>query len=143
MILIFYRNSIQNLIELHGSQTGIESGAISSIAVNFGIPIIYTTDADDTAAFLFVLAKREQEGKIKEIALRGEKRAMSTKERQQFIVESLPNVSAVLAKRLLTHFKTVKNIFDSHSKDLQEVEGIGAKKAREIKAVIRAEYEED
>jgi Fanconi anemia group M protein len=117
-------------------------GAIASIAVNFGVPIIYTTDADDTAGFLYVLAKREQEGKLKEIALRGEKRAMSLKEWQQFVVESLPNVSAVLAKRLLKHFKTVQNIFNAMSKDLQEVEGIGSKKASEIKKVIRARYEE-
>ncbi|MBN2517762.1 MAG: DEAD/DEAH box helicase family protein [Candidatus Altiarchaeota archaeon] len=117
-------------------------GAMAAVAVSFQIPIIFTKDPEDTAAFLYVLAKREQEGRLKDIALRGEKRAMSLAERQQFIVESLPNVSAVLAKRLLKHFKSVRNVFNALSKDLQEVDGIGPKKAREIKEVIRVEYQE-
>gem|GEM_PF-126942 len=116
-------------------------GAIASIAVNFGIPIMYTTDTEDTAAFIYVLAKREQEGKIKEIALRGEKRAMSLSEWQRFVVESLPNVSAVLAKRLLEHFKSVEKVFGSKSKELQEVEGIGSKKAKRIREIIKSKYE--
>jgi len=118
-------------------------GAMASIAVNFGVPVIFTRDADDTASFLHILAKREQDATDKEIALRGSKRAMSTAEQQRFIVESLPNVSAVLAKRLLKHFGTVQKIFDAGSMQLQEVDGIGSKKAQEIKRVIRAKYEEE
>lgn len=115
-------------------------GTLASIAVKFGVPIVYTTDPDDTAAFLYVLAKREQENATKEIALRGEKRAMSISERQQFIVESLPNVSAILAKRLLAHFGSVEKIFLAKSKELQEVEGLGIKKAKIIRDAIRSEY---
>jgi Fanconi anemia group M protein len=115
-------------------------GAIASIAVNFGIPIIYTTGPDDTAAFIYILAKREQEGKTKEIALRGEKKAMSLSEWQRFTVESLPNVSAVLAKRLLEHFKSVEKVFTAQEKGLQEVEGVGELKARKIREVLRSEY---
>lgn len=116
-------------------------GAIASIAVNFGIPIIYTTSPDDTAAFLYVLAKREQEGGKKEIALRGEKKAMSLSEWQQFVVESLPNISAVMAKRLLEHFGSVESVFNAQEKDLQEVEGVGDVKAKRIREIIRSKYE--
>ncbi len=116
-------------------------GAIASVAVNFGVPIIYTADSDDTAAFIYVLASREQEGKKREISLRGEKRAMSLSEWQRFIVESLPNVSAVLAKRLLEHFKSVEAVFGAQEKELQDVEGIGKKKAKRIREVIRSRYE--
>ena len=118
-------------------------GAISSIAVDFGIPIIYTTGPDDTAAFIYILAKREQEGKTKEIALRGEKKAMSLSEWQRFVVESLPNVSAVLAKRLLKHFGSVKKVFDAEEEDLQEVEGVAEIKAKRIKEIIDSEYKEE
>jgi ERCC4-related helicase len=115
-------------------------GAISSIAVNFGIPIIYTTGTEDTAAFIYVLAKREQEGKAKEIALRGEKRAMSLSEWQRFVVESLPNVSSVIAKRLLSHFGSVEKVINASEKELQDVEGIGKGKAERIKEIISSEY---
>jgi Fanconi anemia group M protein len=118
-------------------------GAISSIAVNFGIPIIYTTGPEDTAAFIYVIAKREQEGKIKEIALRGEKRAMSLSEWQRFVVESLPNVSSVLAKRLLLHFGSVEAVLNAQEKELQEVEGVGDKKAKRIGEIIRSKYKEE
>ncbi len=117
-------------------------GAIASIAVNFGIPLIYTTGPEDTAAFVYTLAKREQEGTTKEIALRGEKRAMSLNEWQRFIVESFPNVSSVLAKRLLKHFGSVEAVLLAQEKELQEVEGVGDKKAKRIREIIREKYEE-
>lgn len=116
-------------------------GAISSIAVNFGIPVIHTTGPEDTTAYLMVLAKREQEGKVKEIALRGEKKAMSLNEWQRFIVESLPNVSAVLAKRLLAHFGSVEKVMNAQEKELQEVDGVGELKAKKIREIIRGKYE--
>lgn len=117
-------------------------GAIAAIAVNFGVPLIYTTGPDDTAAFIYVLAKREQEGKEKEIALRGEKKAMSLNEWQRFVVESLPNVSSVLAKRLLGHFKSVEKVFTAQEKELQEVEGVADIKAKRIREIIRSEYKD-
>jgi len=116
-------------------------GAMSAIAVNFGIPIIFTQDAEDTAAMLYTIAKREQEGITKEVALRGEKRAMSLKERQRFIVESLPNVSAVLAKRLLEKFGSVKKVMSATEKQLQKVEMIGEEKAKKIVEAARSKYE--
>jgi len=115
-------------------------GAIASIAVNFGIPIIYTTSPEDTAAYIYVLAKREQEGKAKEIALRGEKKAMSLNEWQRFVVESLPNVSAILAKRLLEHFGSVEKVFNVGEEELQEVDGVGEGKATKIREIITAKY---
>jgi Fanconi anemia group M protein len=118
-------------------------GAIASIAVKFGIPIIYTTDAEDTAAFIYILAKREQEGKVKEIALRGEKKAMSLNEWQRFVVESLPNVSSVLAKRFLEHFGSVEAVINAQEKELQAVEGVGKKKAARVREIIRAKYENE
>ena len=118
-------------------------GAISSIAVNFGIPLIYTMGPDDTAAFVFVLAKREQEGKVKEIALRGEKKAMSLNEWQRFVVESLPNVSSVLAKRLLEQFGSVEAVFEADEEELQEVEGVGELKAKRIREIIEGKYKRE
>ncbi len=118
-------------------------GAIASIAVNFGIPIIYTTGPEDTAAYVYTLAKREQEGKTKEIALRGEKRAMSTNEWQRFVVESLPNVSAITAKKLLRHFGSVEKVFRAPEEKLQEVDGVGEVKAKRIREIIEAEYKEE
>ena len=68
---------------------------------------------------------------------------MSLIEKQQFLVEGLPNVSAVLAKRLLTHFGSVKDIVDASEKELQEVDGIGKNIASDIIKLLHAEYLEE
>ena len=56
-------------------------------------------------------------------------------------VESLPNVSGVLARRLLEHFGTVQNVVNAGEFELKQVEGIGEVKAREIRQVVKGKYE--
>ena len=115
-------------------------GCFVSIIVDYGIPIVATGDARETAEFLSVMAKREQRDEKKEVALRGEKKGMSVHERQQFIVEGLSNISAVLAKRLLQHFKTIQNIANASEEELFQVPGIGRVTAKEIFEIFRKPY---
>jgi Fanconi anemia group M protein len=68
---------------------------------------------------------------------------MSLKERQQFLLEGLPNVSAVIAKRLLNHFGSIKDIANASEDELMEVSGIGKGIATEIIQVINSNYLED
>jgi len=117
-------------------------GAIACLLTDYEIPVVRTRDAFETASLLYAIAAREQFRKKREPALRGDKPSMNLKERQQFIVEGLPNVSAVLAKRLLSHFGSIKNIFNASLEELQKVEGIGKKKAAAIVEVIEAEWED-
>ena len=118
-------------------------GSLASITVDFGIPILSTKDARETADLLNVIAKREQREDKKEVAVRGEKTQMSLRERQQFIVEGLPNVSAVIAKRLLAHFSSIKDIANATEEELQEVQGVGKNIASEITKLLNANYLED
>jgi len=118
-------------------------GAIACLLLDYEISIIRTANMEESANIIFAIASREQFKKKKEIALRGKKPNMSLKERQQFIVEGLPNISAILAKRLLNHFGSVKAIMNASIKQLKEVEGIGDKKAKEIKEVIEKEWKEE
>ncbi len=66
---------------------------------------------------------------------------MSLNEKQQFIIESLPNVSGVLARRLLEHFGSVQNVVNAEEFELKQVEGIGKIKAEEIGQVVKGKYE--
>jgi len=104
------------------------------------VPIIPTEDEVDTAHMLYAIAKREQEDEDRIIALRGEKKPWLLSERQRFVVESLPNVSAVLAARLLSKFGTVERVMAATEKELMEVENIGEKKAEEIRKVVKSKY---
>ena len=104
------------------------------------MPIIPTEDEEDTAQMLYTIAKREQEENNRVVALRGERKPELMKEKQRFIVESLPNVSAILADRLLEKFGSVEDVMTATQKKLEEIEGIGSKKAGNIRKVIRGKY---
>ncbi len=118
-------------------------GAIAALTLDFGIPVISTRDQEETAQYLLLIAKREQLERKKEVKVRSEKKALSLADRQRLIVEGLPNVSATLAKRLLRHFGSVERVFTATEEELREVEGIGEKKAREMRRVITAPYVEE
>ncbi len=115
-------------------------GALASIISDYKIPIIFTRDARETAKFIEALMKREL-GERGEVSLRKEKRAMSMQERQRYIIESLPNVSAKLSQRLLEHFGSVKDVINAEVGELIQVKGIGRKTAEEIYDIVNKKYE--
>ena len=55
---------------------------------------------------------------------------------QQFILESLPGVSDVIAQALLAHFGTVEAVMTASEEQLMAVPGLGRTKARRIRRVI-------
>lgn len=115
-------------------------GSIASIALDFGISIIPTRNAQDTAAMIKRIAIREQSGEKTPIQIRTDKKPVNLWEQQLFIIESLPNIGPVNAKNLLEHFGTVANIINASESQLQEVEGIGKKTATNIRKVVDSKY---
>ncbi|MBU0761508.1 MAG: DEAD/DEAH box helicase [Candidatus Altiarchaeota archaeon] len=137
ILIIEGNNDIYSLRNIHANAI---RGAISSIALDFGVRIIPARDEEDTANYIISLAKREQLENARPIALRGDKKPELMHEKQRFVIESLPNVSAVLAQRLLTKFGSVENVVCATEDELTQVEGIGKKKATQIRQVIEAKY---
>jgi ERCC4-type nuclease len=115
-------------------------GALSAITVDLGIPILWTRDLADTAGLLYWIARREQIDERREICLINKKTPKTLREQQEYLISSLPDISAVRAKALLRHFKSPQNFFSASAKDLQEVKGIGKKIAEKIKTIIDKEY---
>ena len=115
-------------------------GAMTSIALDYGISIIPTRTAEDTAAMIKRIAVREQKGEKRSIQIRTERKPQNLWEQQLFIIESLPNIGPVHAKKLLEHFGTVKAVLEADEKKLQEVDGIGKKTAKNIKDVVEGKY---
>lgn len=111
-------------------------GALAAIAVDFGIPIIPTRSPDDTAAMIRRIAIREQAEERPPVQVRTERKPLTLLEQQLFIVESLPNVGPVNARKLLEEFGSVKEIINASEDDLQKVDGIGKKIAKSMKKVV-------
>lgn len=116
-------------------------GAILSVIFDFGIPILFTKNVDETVDLLIKIAEKEQLKEKRPITIRYGKTTMSLKEQQRFIVESLPDVGGALADRLLKHFKTVERVFTAKEDELMEVEGVGEERAKKIRKVLTAKYE--
>ena len=116
-------------------------GAISSIATEFSVPIIWTQSQLETAEMLLTLAKREQLGKKSTLAIRTKKRIRSPNEQQEFIVSGLPQVSGKTAKKLLKHFGSPERVFSASESELQQVEGIGKIMAKRIRYILAKKYE--
>jgi Fanconi anemia group M protein len=131
----------QDLFKVRNIHPNAIRGMLATIAVSYGIPIIYTKDAKDTAAQLVAIAKREQAVSKETFQPHAEKRASTVQEQQEYIVSSLPNVGLNLAKELLEHFKSVKNIVNASEEELKKVEGVGEKKAKAIKDAVEKEYQ--
>ncbi|WP_048201400.1 DEAD/DEAH box helicase [Methanocaldococcus bathoardescens] len=129
----------ENFSRLHENAI---KGAILSIIFDFGIPIIFTKNAEETADLLIKIAEKEQIKEKRAVMVRYGKTTMSLKEQQKFIVESLPDVGGALAERLLKHFKTVENVFTAKEEELMKVEGVGKERAKKIREVLTAKYEE-
>ncbi|MEM3402000.1 MAG: ERCC4 domain-containing protein [Candidatus Hadarchaeales archaeon] len=133
-VLIIEGDDIYNRRKIHPNAI---RGALAALAIDFRIPILWSRDERETAELLLALARRKQLKEEKPLPLR---RKLGTADFQRFIVESLPGVSAVLARRLLDHFRTVEKIMCASEKELMEVEGIGKKKVAEIRKVLTQEY---
>ena len=132
---------IEGKESLYGTlQPNAIRGALSSIAIDLGIPIIWTMDIADTAGMIYWIANREQMLEKRPIALRNKKVPKKLKEMQEYFVSSLPDISNVRAKALLKHFKSPHAILEADEKELQKVKGIGKKLAKNIKKVLESNY---
>jgi len=118
-------------------------GSLASISVDYGVTILPTNDDQETADLLNVIAKREQRDDKKSVAVRGEKPQMSLREHQQFLIEGLPNVSSIIAKRLLSHFGSVKDIMNASEDELKQVRGVGKNIANDIIKLLNSDYLKD
>lgn len=112
-------------------------GAISSIILDFKIPVIFTRNDSETAALLVQLAKREQDESSVEISLPSvSKKEQNIEEIQLFMLSAIPGINIAKAKSLLARFKTIQAIVYADLEELISVPHIGKKLASRIQAVL-------
>ena len=110
-------------------------GALSSINLDFGIPIFFTRDPAMTAEFIIATARREaSRGKGPRVS--PSPKAEGSTDARIRILSAMPGISSVLAGRLLERFGSLEEVFKASEEELQSVEGIGKGKAREIRGVL-------
>jgi len=141
--LIILEGNLTELYTLRNIHKNSIIGALTSIALDYQVPVLNTKTSAETAEYLYVIAKREQKGQDKEVRLRVGRKGLTLAEQQRFIIEGLPMVGPTLAKSLLLHFGSIKSIVNADEKELQKVENLGKKKARAIQKVLREKYDDE
>jgi Fanconi anemia group M protein len=127
--------------DLYTSQMNAASirGAMISVAVDWGVPIIPTEDQDETASVIALLARREmREGRSPKV--HGHKTARTLKEQQEYLISAISSVGPTVARNLLKHFGSVEKIMTASSEQLQEVDLVGPKIAQRIRELVGGEY---
>ncbi|KAF6246473.1 MAG: heavy metal resistance protein CzcA [Nitrosopumilus sp.] len=109
-------------------------GAISTVVLDFKIPVIPTPSAAHTAKLLVSMCSRKESHKgpyLKKI------KKSSDLERQQLSsLCSLPGIGEKFAVRMLEKFGTPLKVFTATTADLAKVEGLGEARAKKIKTVL-------
>jgi DNA excision repair protein ERCC-4 len=82
---------------------------------------------------------RQEETYIDVVPLRGGYRPKRLKSKQLYLLQGLPQVGPMLAKRLMAHFKSVSKIMNASIDELTEVDGIGRVSATKIREVLDTE----
>ncbi len=117
-------------------------GALATIIVDFGIPIIFTKSPEETAEFIVSLARREQLAKEREVSPHYGKTKMTLKEQMEYLVSSISDIGPVIARNLLEHFQTIENIAKASVEELMRVPKVGRKTAEKIVRIMKTPYSE-
>jgi Fanconi anemia group M protein len=116
-------------------------GALASLAVDFGISVLFTRDESDTAALLETIARREQEERDREVSVHGESQAKTLAEQQEYVVSSIADIGPITARALLEALGSVEAVLTAEKETLEDVAGVGDVTAERIREVVGTEYE--
>ena len=112
-------------------------GAISSVAIDFKIPVIPTPNASHTSKLLISMCSRNDSSKgpfIKKI-----RKSNDLQKQQLSMLCSLPGVGEKTAIRMLEKFGTPLRVLSSSITELSKVSGLGEARAKNIKKILQAQ----
>ncbi|OYV11021.1 MAG: fanconi anemia group M protein, partial [Methanosaeta sp. ASO1] len=120
--------------DFYGTQMSPSSiqGAMASVAVDYGVPIIPAENQDETARIIALLVRREKkEGR--EPKAHGHKTARTLKEQQEYLISAIPSVGPRVARNLLRHFGSIEKVMIASEEELKGVALVGPKIAERIR----------
>ena len=112
-------------------------GAISSIVIDFKIPIIPTPNAYHTAKLLASMCSRKNA--IKGPFIKKIKKSSDLQKQQLSVLCSLPGVGEKTAIRMLEKFGTPLKVLSSSTAELSKISGLGETRAKKIKKMLQVQ----
>ena len=114
-------------------------GALLSAQAVWYIPVIFSRSKEDTRN-IFLMISRQDETYMDVVPLRGGYRPKTLKSKQLYLLQGLPQIGPLLAKRLIEHFRSVSNVMNASIEELTEVDGIGRVSAEKIREILDEEF---
>lgn len=112
-------------------------GMILSIITQYEIPILFTSNEEETADYLLLLAKKQDKPK-QELGIRPSKTGLNTEEQKQFILEGFPGIGPTTAKQLLEKHKTLNKIFSLTEEELKQINKFDENKIKKFLKLLRS-----
>ena len=112
-------------------------GAISSVVLDFKIPVVPTPNASHTAKLLISMCARQ--GSIKGPFLKKIRKSGDLARQQLSVLCSLPGVGEKLASRMLERFGSPSNSLNASFRELSKIKGMGEARAQKIRKILDAQ----
>ena len=112
-------------------------GAISSIAIDFKIPVITTPNVSHTSKLLISMCSRKDT--ISGPFIKKIRKSNNLQKQQLSMLCSLPGVGEKTAIRMLEKFGTPLKVLSSSVTELSKVGGLGEARAKNIKKILKAQ----
>jgi Fanconi anemia group M protein len=131
-------------------------GALSSLALDYGLTVLPTQNPEITAILLHRLAYREQAKEERTIQLRSINRNLPLHEQQIYLLSGLPQIGTTLAMELLNTFETPQRVIEEFIKaqvhtstsgktkrllgNLAEIKGVGPVIVENAQQILSKSY---
>ncbi len=116
-------------------------GAVSSVVLDFKIPVVPTPNASNTAKLLVAMCARQ--GKTKGPFLKKIRKSGDVQRQQLSVLCSLPGVGEKLASRMLDKFGSPAKSLNATMAELSKIEGMGESRAHKIRKLLDTEGKTD
>jgi DNA excision repair protein ERCC-4 len=116
-------------------------GAMSSVVLDFKIPVIPTPNASHTAKLLISMCARQ--GTVKGPFLKKIRKSGDLQQQQLSILTSLPGVGEKLASRMLEKFGSPSSSLNASSVELSKINGMGEARAQKIRKILDTKNKND
>ena len=118
-----------------GMRRGAVQGALITLSIFFGLPVLRSLEPDETVRLMRYTAEqgtRFADGGVQRSGYRPKGR----KARQLYVLQSLPGIGAKRAEALLKHFGGIEAVMSASEKELTEVDGVGLPIAEKIRNLV-------
>ena len=109
-------------------------GALSTIAIDFKIPVIPTPNANHTAKLLVSMCSKKES--IKGPFLKKIKKSSDIQKQQLSVLCSLPGIGEKTAIRILEKYGSPIIALNTTAKELSKIPGLGETRAKKIKKML-------